>query len=205
MSIKELYRDDLLNRYPSHTFTETVIGSMTLVEFKDGSSDVIGSSQKLVAGDAYVSIREDLVGYVGDVMITATQAQRDAFTGTKHGTMIHQETSGSMECFDGTDWVVNSYEDAITASSTQTQGQGQLTKKLSTVSVVASTNDVVTMPAAYPGLLMYISNSGANVLQVFPSTGDNFINKSVDESITIPANNMRLFFTTNSTQWAYGF
>lgn len=67
MSIKELYQDDLLNRFAGHTFTETVVGSMTKVEFKDGGSAVIGEAQNLVVDDAYKSIREALIGTLSEV------------------------------------------------------------------------------------------------------------------------------------------
>ena len=102
MSLKELYRDDLLNRYSGHTFTETTVNSMTLVEFKDGSSNRIAEAQKLVVGDAYKHIREDLVGE-GLILITIDETQRDALTATVVGTLIYN-TDGTVEVYDGIDW-----------------------------------------------------------------------------------------------------
>ncbi len=102
MSLKELYRDDLLNRFASHTFTETTVGSMTLVEFKDGSSVVVGASQKLVVDDAYKEIRGDLVG-LGEVLITITETQRNALTSTDTGTLIYN-TDATVEVYNGTSW-----------------------------------------------------------------------------------------------------
>lgn len=103
MSIKELYRDDLLNRYVSHTFTETVVGSMTLVEFKDGSDDVVGASQCLDINDAYRTIRQDLVGFAGEIMIVIDETQRDALTSTEQGTIIYN-TDGSGEAYIDSSW-----------------------------------------------------------------------------------------------------
>ena len=58
MSLKDKYKDDLLYRYGSdHTFTETTVGSMTKVEFKDGSSVLLDESTTLVVDDAYKTIR----------------------------------------------------------------------------------------------------------------------------------------------------
>jgi len=102
MSIKELYRDDLLNRFVSHTFTETTVGSMTLVEFKDGSSDVVGSAQCLVVDDAYRAIRQDLVGF-GEIIITIDETQRDALTSPDTGTMIYN-TDATVEVYSGSAW-----------------------------------------------------------------------------------------------------
>ena len=105
MSIKEIYRDDLLNRYASHTFTETIVGSMTLVELKDGSSDVIGSAQTLVVDDAYKNIREDLVGTGSDVTLSLTTTQINNLTSLGHGVEVHNTTTGDMWCYHDSGWV----------------------------------------------------------------------------------------------------
>jgi len=102
MTIKELYRDDLLNRFASHTFTETTVGSMTLVEFENAGSVVVGSAQTLVIDDAYRTIRQDLVGF-GEILITITEVQRDALTSIETGTLIYN-TDATVEVYDGTTW-----------------------------------------------------------------------------------------------------
>lgn len=102
MSVKELYRDDLLNRFASHTFTETTVASMTLVEFKDGSSDVVGQAKTLVVDDAYRTIRQDLVGF-GEIIICIDETQRDAITSPDTGTLIFN-LDGTVEVYDGTAW-----------------------------------------------------------------------------------------------------
>lgn len=102
MSLKELYRDDLLNRFVSHTFTETTVSSMTLVEFKNASSVVVGAAQTLVVDDAYKTIREDLVG-AAVILITITEVQRDALTSPDTGTIIYN-TDATVEVYDGTNW-----------------------------------------------------------------------------------------------------
>lgn len=101
MSIKELYRDDLLNRYANHTFTETTVEDMTLVEFKNGSSVVIARSQKLAVADAYKNIRNNLVGD-GEILITIDETQRDALTSIAKGTLINKD--GDVEIYNGTTW-----------------------------------------------------------------------------------------------------
>jgi len=102
MTIKQLNRDDLTNRYVSHTFTETTIGSMTLVEFKDGSSNVIGAAQTLVVDDAYRRIRQDLIGDA-TILITITEVQRDALTSPETGTLIYN-TDATVEVYSGSAW-----------------------------------------------------------------------------------------------------
>ncbi len=105
MSIKELFRDDLLNRYPAHTFTETVTGSLTLVEFKDGADALVASALKVGSDAAYLLIREDLVGHL-EVLPCVTTAQRDALTDVAVGLDIFNLTDDSQEIYDGTQWLV---------------------------------------------------------------------------------------------------
>lgn len=63
--LKDVNRDDLLNRFASHTFTETPVGSMTLVEFKDGASVVVTEAKRLFVDDAYKNIHSQMVGGAG--------------------------------------------------------------------------------------------------------------------------------------------
>lgn len=72
---KEVYSDDLINRYAGHTFTETIVGSMTKVEFKDTGPVVIAEAQTLEVDDAYRRIREDLVGPTATVLLELTNQQ----------------------------------------------------------------------------------------------------------------------------------
>ena len=108
MSVKELNRDDLLNRFASHTFDETTsaqdpdLGDMTLVEFKDGSDIVVGSAKKLVVDDAYRAIRVALVGDAS-VLLRLTEVQRDALSSTVDSTIIHN-TDATVEIFNESSW-----------------------------------------------------------------------------------------------------
>ena len=63
--LKNVNRDDLLNRNSGYTFTETIINDMTKVEFKDGGSVVVAEAQTLVVDDAYKNIHAQMVGGAG--------------------------------------------------------------------------------------------------------------------------------------------
>jgi len=104
MSVKELNRDDLLNRFVSHTFTETIVDSMTLVEFKDGGSTVVGAAKTIVVDDAYRIIREDLVGDLS-ILHLLTTTERDALSSVDDGQQIFNITDNEQQSFDGTVWV----------------------------------------------------------------------------------------------------
>lgn len=107
--------------------------------------------------------------------------------------------------FSGTNWIeareVGSVQSAITASTTQTQGQGALTKVLNQVSVCANANDTVTLPAARKGLVCVVANDGAQTLQVFPASADAIDALSANASTTVAAGKRRIFYALDGTTW----
>ena len=124
-AIKEMYRDDLLNRFASHTFTETTVNDHTLVEFKDGSSVLIASSQKNVVDDAYKSIREALIGTAGEILLELTTTQRDALTSPDSGSNIQNSNTFGIDTYDsewhpGSNWIQGTIKTATTTDATQT-------------------------------------------------------------------------------------
>lgn len=88
----------------------------------------------------------------------------------------------------------------LTASTTQTQGQGALTADINEVATVANANDVRTLPAALAGRSCLVINNGANTLQVFPASGDN-LGAGLNASTTITAGSRKLFVAFDSTSW----
>lgn len=88
----------------------------------------------------------------------------------------------------------------ITASTTQSQGEGVLTGKLNEVSTVANANDTVTLPAASAGNIIIIINNGANTLQIFPASGDN-AGGGVDTAITLASGSNITLAAYNATNW----
>lgn len=89
----------------------------------------------------------------------------------------------------------------ITASTTQTQGQGALVSEYNEVSVCANVNDTVTMPAALAGRRVMIMNNGAQTLQIFPASGDAFSGSAVDASTTLAAAANKSWVSFNGTTW----
>jgi len=80
-----------------------------------------------------------------------------------------------------------SHETSITASTTQTQGQQPLTAEENEVSTVANANDVVTLKSVQNGEKQKVINNGANVLQIFPASGDD-LGEGVNVSTTLAVN-----------------
>ena len=88
----------------------------------------------------------------------------------------------------------------ITASTTQTQGQGALTRDINEVSTVANASDTVTLPTATVGAYCLVINDGANLLQVFPASSDN-LGAGVNTATTIRSGSRKLFIAYDVTNW----
>lgn len=207
MSLKELYRDDLLNKFASHTFTETTVGSMTKVEFKDGGSAVVGVAQKLVVDDAYKEIREDLVGTVAEVMFSLTATQRDALTGTDAATLIFQETAEDIECYNGAEWAVV----GATAWQLRSAATVQTTDATATVvdsftldddetymvqiNVVGTKADGSDRCGAIKQAILYRNGGGATIQGVVSVTLEEYSDSNWDIDITASGNDVRASVT----------
>lgn len=103
MSTKELYRDDLLNRFDNHTFTETIVDDHIFVEFKDINDITIASAKTLVVDDAYKNIRENLVGDTS-ILLAVDETQRDNLLNVDDGQEILNLTNNTHEHYSQTDW-----------------------------------------------------------------------------------------------------
>ncbi len=97
--------------------------------------------------------------------------------------------------------VLLSTESGITASTSQSQGNGALTAQINEVDTVANPNDTVTLPAAVIGLRVEIINNGDNVLQIFPASGDD-LSMGVDNSITLDDNESIVYTAYDTTNWS---
>lgn len=88
----------------------------------------------------------------------------------------------------------------VTAATTQTQGQGAITTSIVQVSTVGTANDVVTLPTAVAGDQVFIINDGANVLQIFPASGDN-LGTGLNLSTTLEPAESVIFVAYDATNW----
>ncbi len=95
---------------------------------------------------------------------------------------------------------INTGENSITASTTQSQGEGPLTKVINEISTVANNDDVVTLPTAVPFLKAVVINNGIRRIQIFPASGDD-LGTGVNNSITLMANSNIHFVAYDDTNW----
>jgi len=131
----------------------------------------------------------------GDIDTGIGTAGNDTFSivaGEVGGT-IWGEASGGIV-------VQNAVLENLTASVTQTQGQGALFSSYNEIGTVANANDTVTLPGAKAGSHCLIINSGANTLQIFPATSDD-LGQGVNNSTTLAAGESVYFWTWDITTW----
>lgn len=89
---------------------------------------------------------------------------------------------------------------SVTANTVQAQGNSALTGDYNTVTTVANANDVVTLPVAFASRFCLVRNSGANILQIFPASGDD-LGMGVDTSITLRPGAHFTWFAIDGTTW----
>lgn len=117
--------------------------------------------------------------------------------------ITREDLNNARFAHNGTGWLEDPCSSAtgITASTTQSQGQQPLTTRVNNVATVGTSGDVVTLPAAEPGLWVVVRNSGANSMQVFPASGDAINALGTDAAISIAASTTRVFFGVSTTLW----
>ncbi len=95
---------------------------------------------------------------------------------------------------------IDTVTSGITASITQSQGNGVLVSGINEISVVANPSDTVTLPAAVAGLRITIINNGDNTLQIFPASGDD-LGAGVDTSTELEPNESVDYVAYDATNW----
>ena len=75
-------------------------------------------------------------------------------------------------------------QDAVTASTTQTQAGGTKITAAITVVATANGNDAITLPQAVAGRKINIVNSSGQTITIFPFLGDRIGANAVNGSVT---------------------
>ena len=93
---------DLVNRFPSYTFTESKIGNQTKYEAKNGN-DIIISMTENSSMNAACFVRYNLVGHE-DILPLLTTAQRDTLSEVCEGTQICNITTNVLNTYINGSW-----------------------------------------------------------------------------------------------------
>lgn len=90
----------------------------------------------------------------------------------------------------------------ITAGTTQTQAGGTLlTGEFNNITTVGTSLDGVRLPSAAAGLGITVRNSGANILRVWPFSGDAINSMAVNLSVDIPVKGEMKFWPIDAVTW----
>lgn len=98
------------------------------------------------------------------------------------------------------------YADGVQDNLTAHAGGGQanavpLTAQVARVTTVATAADSVLLPASFPGTIQYLTNAGANSLNVFPQTGDAIESGGANAAYALAAGKTAIFVCTTAGQW----
>lgn len=104
MATKDLYINDLLNRFSGYSFTESTTGSLSTVSFLDGSSTEVSAATARELIDAYRAIRLDILNGESPIFLSST-TERDALTNVDAGATIYNTDVDEDETYNGTSWV----------------------------------------------------------------------------------------------------
>jgi len=99
-------------------------------------------------------------------------------------------------------YVMFSAADTITAFAGGGQASAtQLAKQQNRVSVCATANDSVKLPAAVAGMQLYVQNSGAASCDVFPASGEAIDAGAADAAFALASGSKVFFFCMTSGTW----
>ena len=156
----------------------------------------LGANQFVVApGAVQNNVSAPDLGFGdGDTGVMQTVDDTVALVAGANLAVRYAEASGSII-------QTNSSDVALTASVTQTQVGGlALLDSYNEIATVANEGDALTAFDVFQGSRLIVINNGANGLQLFPASGDNF-GAGVDASVTISANSVGVFLGRDSTNW----
>ncbi len=172
-------------------------GAVDTIYF-DGTSSVNGPHFQSDGSGGYTLFARNTGSNIASVYFNNTNGNCLTLTvGTATVTM-GQANEGLL--FSGQIPIRRCLETSISASTTQTQGNGSLTRDYNNVTTVTNVNDVVTLPAALASRFCIVRNAGANILQVFPASGDD-LGAGVNTSITVSPGAHCTWFAIDATTW----
>lgn len=156
----------------------------------NGTTAAIHAALATVTVLGYLNIRteHDAPGFLAQANVAAATSAIAAFEGNPSSANF----AAALTDESGTGVVqlrLRTNANAITASATQTQvGATALTADMSRVTVVASADNAVKLPASEAGLVRYVKNAHAtNQIGIFPASGDKINALATDAVYALPA------------------
>jgi hypothetical protein len=122
---------------------------------------------------------------------------------TSTGTLTSLTVSGNIAAqanVNMTGYVIRSVNAAVSAAGTVQGNATAITKEMNVVSTVASGAGVV-LPTAVAGMVISITNTSANSLEVYPATSAAINSGAANAAYTQPAGSTLQFIAPTTTQW----
>lgn len=174
-----------------------VAGNSSLYRFESGGQfqSAIGARPAIQFGSNNTRTVPGLIPHKTDMdtgVGTGGSDEISIITGSVEAVRYMEVSAGVIQ--------VTEMDAGLTASTTQTQGNGELFSSFNEVAIVANTNDTVTFPTAERGKYCEVINNGANTLQIFPAAGDD-LGAGVDTAITLAAGSFIRFRAYDAINW----
>ena len=120
----------------------------------------------------------------------------------KEGVQVYVADEDVAVTYSGATWTDEPHTfKSFAASSTVTQGQGPITRRVNRITTSGGANHVVTLPAAAGGKWVFARNAAGGTLTVFPASGDEINDAGVDTSVTFADGTSVLFFAIDGVDW----
>lgn len=98
--------------------------------------------------------------------------------------------------------ILESVQDALTAHAGGGQANGTaITSQNARFTTVATAGDSATLQVAVPGLIVSVSNAGANSMNIFPAVGGQINALGANAAFALAAGKTAFFTAYNATQW----
>lgn len=189
------------------TFTQSGTGSsacnLNVISLKSSAGVHIKADTANVGNLSQAYIKFTVNGLDWAMGIDGTTANNDFIFSNVAGLntgIMYTISGGTGNYFAHNTLVKRKTSATITASTTQTQGQGPLTSDINRVSTCANANDTVTLPAVEAGMDIWIFNDGANTLKIYPASGDD-LGAGVNTSVTLATTGKANFISYDTTTW----
>lgn len=98
--------------------------------------------------------------------------------------------------------IFDSFADNITANAGGGQANATLlTKQTNRITTVATRGDSIKLPVSTAGAIVYVANTGANPMAVFPNTGEVINELAANASVLLPASSVNFFYCATAGKW----
>lgn len=172
----------------------------------DGGARPITLGQHNVLVDKVNEIIDEVTGSLDAVALTLTGDLTVAGTTTLNGTLVLGDAAADALTVNATTTYSEpvNYANATGISAFATGGQASataLTEELNNVMTVATAGDSVKLPAAVAGKHIWVKNSGAAALDIFPATSDSIDALGVNLAIRIQPGSSIDFYAKDAIVW----